>query len=128
MCIRDRKKALPHEELFIDIGARNKEEALELVKPGESACFATKFGRLGENIVKGKALDDRVGCEMCIRDSMGTVDVNISDSFTQAGINQVKHTIYMEIKTEVRIVIPFMEDIEEVNMRLPLADSVIRCV
>ena len=55
----DLKKALPHEELFIDIGARNKEEALELVKPGESACFTTKFDRLGENIVKGKALDDR---------------------------------------------------------------------
>lgn len=77
-------------------------------------------------MVSGLYLFSNLGPEIAVPlRPMGTVDVNISDSFTQAGINQVKHTIYMEIKTEVRIVIPFMEDIEEVNMRLPLADSVI---
>lgn len=56
---------------------------------------------------------------------MGAVDVQVSDSFTQAGINQVKHTIYMEVKAEVQIVIPFMEKAEEVELMLPIADAVI---
>lgn len=46
--------------LAIDIGARTKEEALERVHPGDAAVFATRFERLG-NVLRGKALDDRVG-------------------------------------------------------------------
>ncbi|MEA4891216.1 MAG: sporulation protein YunB [Peptococcaceae bacterium] len=77
-------------------------------------------------MISGFYLFSHLGPELTVPlNPMGTVDVNISDSFSQAGINQVKHTIYMEVKTEVQIVIPFMADVEEVELRLPIADSVI---
>lgn len=91
------KKALPHEELFIDIGARNKEEALELVKPGESACFTTKFGRLGENIVKGKALDDRVGCAVLLELLENTYECDFYGVFTvqeELGLRGAQAAVY----------------------------------
>lgn len=56
------KRALPHEELFVDIGAKDKEDALKYVTPGDRICFTTKFSLFGTDKVKGKALDDRIGC------------------------------------------------------------------
>ncbi|MCL4394329.1 MAG: M42 family metallopeptidase [Chloroflexi bacterium] len=50
------------DSLTIDIGAKTKEEALSAVKIGDYASFATKFGEIGDGLVKGKAFDDRTGC------------------------------------------------------------------
>ncbi len=50
------------EDLFIDIGAASREEALEMgVSVGIPAVFNGGFRYLGSAVV-GKALDDRVGC------------------------------------------------------------------
>jgi endoglucanase len=57
----ERKKALTIDELYIDIGAKNKEEAEKAVKPGDFVSFATEAETWGD-IFKGKALDDRAGC------------------------------------------------------------------
>ncbi len=48
--------------MFIDIGAKDREEAEKLVKVGDCAVFATEHAEVGTNRVKAKALDDRVGC------------------------------------------------------------------
>jgi putative aminopeptidase FrvX len=57
----ERKKALKSKDLYIDIGAKDKEEAESLVKIGDFATFDS-IGRLfGENLFKGKALDNRAG-------------------------------------------------------------------
>lgn len=53
---------LGHDELFIDIGALDKADAFKYVNVGDYAYFDTKFGFLGDGLVKGKALDDRIGC------------------------------------------------------------------
>ena len=50
------------EDLYIDIGALTKAEALEKVCPGEDVVFDTRFGEFGDGLLKGKALDDRAGC------------------------------------------------------------------
>ena len=63
----DRKTVLGHSELFVDIGAKDKDDALKYVKPGDRIGFATKFKRLGEKRVMGKALDDRVGCAILMQ-------------------------------------------------------------
>ena len=60
-----RKQVIAIEQLVIDIGATSKDEAQELVKVGDYAAFDTRFRILngdGLRTVKGKALDDRVGC------------------------------------------------------------------
>ncbi len=58
----ERGKLLPHEELFIDIGAQDKADAQKYVNVGEYVVFDTQFEAFGDGFVKGKALDDRVGC------------------------------------------------------------------
>jgi endoglucanase len=59
---KEREQVLDVESLTIDIGAKSREEAERWVKLGDYATFATTFGEMGDGILKGKALDDRVGC------------------------------------------------------------------
>ncbi|AZR72833.1 peptidase M42 [Anoxybacter fermentans] len=78
----ERKHAIPLDKLYIDIGAKNKEEAEKLVKIGDGAVFDTKFAEVGEGCVKGKAFDDRVGCSILIELLKRKYDVSIYAVFT----------------------------------------------
>ena len=49
-------------DLYIDIGAKDKNEAKSQVSLGEYAVFDTQFFNLENNAVAAKALDDRAGC------------------------------------------------------------------
>ena len=63
----ERKKVLTYDELFIDIGAENQEQAKKMgVKIGDPVGFDIKFAKVGKNIVIGKAFDDRVGCAVMV--------------------------------------------------------------
>ena len=55
-------------KLYIDIGAKSKEEAAALTSIGDYATFNSDFVLFGEdeNKVKCKALDDRMGCAVLI--------------------------------------------------------------
>lgn len=53
-------------DMYIDIGAANKEQALEFVKPGEFACFDSIFDVTENGMIRSKAIDDRVGCFILI--------------------------------------------------------------
>lgn len=48
--------------LYIDIGAKSKDEALSKVKLGDYATFDTCFEMMSEDTFKAKAIDDRSGC------------------------------------------------------------------
>lgn len=48
--------------LYIDIGAKDKDEAQEYVKIGDYATFDTSFEELSGDTFKAKAIDDRAGC------------------------------------------------------------------
>lgn len=48
--------------LFIDIGAKDREEAEGLVRLGDYAAFDTEFAEFGAGKIKAKAIDDRAGC------------------------------------------------------------------
>lgn len=50
------------DKLYIDIGAESKAQALGYVRPGDRAVFCAAFGRMGPDMVYGRALDDRAGC------------------------------------------------------------------
>lgn len=52
--------------LYIDIGASSKEEAEKMVKIGDTAVFLSDFVEFGNHKIKGKALDDRVGCAILL--------------------------------------------------------------
>ncbi len=54
------------DDLYIDIGCQSREDALKYVSPGDTAVFASDFIRLGDSKLKGKALDDRIGCAVML--------------------------------------------------------------
>ena len=63
----DEKTKIPDTDvLYIDIGASSKEEAEKLVKIGDTGVFLSQFKEFGDHKIKGKALDDRVGCAILI--------------------------------------------------------------
>ena len=63
----DERKKLPKaENLYIDIGASSKTEALEHIALGDRAVLCGDFEENEQNIIS-KALDDRVGCAVLIK-------------------------------------------------------------
>ncbi len=52
--------------MYIDIGAENKEDAEAVISLGDYACFRSDFVEYGDGFIKGKALDDRAGCAILI--------------------------------------------------------------
>ena len=58
----DRKNVLPIENLYVDIGAKDKAEAEAKCPKGTYITFDTDYVEFGEGCVSAKALDDRVGC------------------------------------------------------------------
>jgi putative aminopeptidase FrvX len=75
----ERKKIMTYDELFIDIGAQNKENVAEMgVKVGDPVTFDTKFSNAGNDVVIGKAFDNRVGCATMI-ETLKLLDKNKTD-------------------------------------------------
>ena len=58
-------KVVDSDSMFIDVGATSKDEAGKAAKVDDTAIFATKFAQSGD-IIKGKALDNRIGCAVLI--------------------------------------------------------------
>ena len=63
---KDEEKAPKMEDLFIDIGAKNKEDAEQVVVVGDLIGFETIYQEFGEDLVRAKALDDRAGCYILV--------------------------------------------------------------
>lgn len=56
---------------------------------------------------------------------LGSVNATIHDEFSEAGINQTKHTIMMDIVVDMGILLPFQATFTEVIDSLPIVESVI---
>lgn len=59
---RDNAKAI--DELYIDIGAKDKADALCHISPGDVVGFRSDYAEFGNDLVRAKALDDRIGCQV----------------------------------------------------------------
>ena len=63
----DEKTKIPSQDsLYIDIGASSKEEAEKYIKIGDTGVVLSDFVEFGDSKIKGKALDDRVGCAVLL--------------------------------------------------------------
>lgn len=103
----ERERAFTMQELLIDIGAKNKEEAERLVKLGEIAYFTTKYEEFGHDKAKAKALDDRVGCALAIRLLQTEVSFPLIVAFTvqeEVGLRGAGVATY-QIKPDVALVL-----------------------
>lgn len=53
-------------DIYIDIGAKDKDEALSHIQIGDYAAFDTEYADFGTDKIKAKALDDRIGCAVLL--------------------------------------------------------------
>lgn len=70
------------DDLYIDIGAKSKEEAMEYVRLGDSVWFESAFVEFGDGFVKAKALDDRAGCAILIEMIKSELECDMWFSFS----------------------------------------------
>ena len=63
----ERGKVPRLEEYYLDIGAKDKEEAESLVELGDFAVFDNECLEYGNGMLKAKAIDDRVGCAVMLK-------------------------------------------------------------
>lgn len=63
----DKNKPIKHDDMFIDIGARSKEEALAMASPGDAVIFEPNSGALAGAFYFGKAIDNRIGCYVLLK-------------------------------------------------------------
>ena len=63
----ERKQTIKYEDMFIDIGAKGKEDAQKRVEIGDPIVFDSGCGALHGNLYFGKAIDNRVGCYAMIK-------------------------------------------------------------
>jgi putative aminopeptidase FrvX len=62
----EKKKPVQYENMFIDIGASDKEDAEEMVNVGDPITIKQKFAELKNDLVMGNAMDNRVGCAIMV--------------------------------------------------------------
>ncbi|MGI6097937.1 MAG: M42 family metallopeptidase [Dethiobacteria bacterium] len=78
----ERKKTLKTNQLYIDIGAKGKEEAEKMVSLGDYAAFDTKVKEMGERCLCGKAFDNRAGCAVLVELLKRELPVELCAVFT----------------------------------------------
>ncbi len=83
----EREKIIRHEELFIDIGAKNEKEARKRIEIGDPIIFEPNFDRLNKNMYFGKAIDNRLGCYVLIK-AMERIPENINATIYAVGTAQ----------------------------------------
>ncbi len=80
---KDEEGNIPkNDELYIDIGAANKEEAEKAVSLGDYIVFESDFVEFGSGFIKSKAIDDRAGCAVLIDIIRSDIPYDCLFSFT----------------------------------------------
>lgn len=103
----EREKIVKDTNMYIDIGADSKEEALKYVEKGDYIAFDSKFEKLGGHRVKGKAFDNRVGVAILIEllKEEAEYDYYVSfNSFEEIGLKGAMTASY-HIKPDVALIL-----------------------
>lgn len=80
---KDEREHVPKvENLYIDIGAKDKDEAEKYVSVGDYCVFDSEYVEFGDGFIKAKALDDRVGCACLMSLAEGNFDFDLFLVFT----------------------------------------------
>lgn len=80
---RDEMKKVPKTDaLYIDIGAKNKEDAETLVTLGMYGSFVGDPEEFGNGLLKAKAIDDRIGCAIMLQLIKEELPMDVVFTFT----------------------------------------------
>lgn len=76
--------------------------------------------------VTGSKLFSSIGPDLPVRiTGIATPKINLEDSFVAAGINQIKHSIYIKAEVELQVAVPFNQDITTISTKMLLAEGII---
>lgn len=56
---------------------------------------------------------------------IGRVETSYSSTFESAGINQSRHKIYINLKTKLKVIVPFQSTETEVVHQIPISETII---
>jgi len=77
----DREKPVRVNDLFIDVGARSADDVSALgIRVGDPAVPAHPFERLSDDVIMGRAFDDRAGCALLVEALKGLRDKDPADT------------------------------------------------
>ena len=82
----------------------------QLMKTTKDKIYLPLGQLLGSQLLAGRGPDIPI-----VIVPVGTVESRVYDVFEEAGINQTRHKIYLEVKTMVRIVVPLLRSIVEIR-------------
>jgi endoglucanase len=117
----DRKRPVRVDDLFVDIGASSASEVSALGIGVGSPCVPSyPFERLSDDLVMGKAFDDRAGCTVaaCVLDALREVDheLTVVCAFTtseelglrgaRVAVNQVDPVIALALEGTTAVDVP----------------------
>ncbi len=81
MSAEERKKLPKEDSLYIDIGAKDEQQARQFVAEGDRAVIRGECIQVGEKLLS-KAIDDRIGCAILITLLCGESEYDFYASFT----------------------------------------------
>ena len=80
---REEEETVPKTDaLYIDIGAKDREEAEKLVPPGTYGSFVGPPQEFGQGFLKAKAIDDRIGCAIMLELLKEDLPLDVTFAFT----------------------------------------------
>jgi len=103
----EKEKTPDLDALFIDIGAKDKEEAETHVSLGDRAVFYSSYCEFGDGFLRGRALDDRVGCALLIELIQSELEYDTHFAFTvqeETGTTGAK-TAALQVGAEIGIAV-----------------------
>lgn len=79
----EEEKTVPKlDDMYIDIGAKDREAAEALVALGDLAAFESDAVEFGDGMLKAKAIDDRVGCAVMLKLLQEELPLDVTFAFT----------------------------------------------
>lgn len=93
----DKSKPLKASQLFIDIGANSREEAIKNVNIGDYACYVANVFDTSFNGIRAKSLDNRAGCNILMELIKQELRFDTYFAFTvqdKVGLNGLLTTLY----------------------------------
>ena len=126
----ERETAVPMDSLYIDIGAKDKEDALTRVSLGDRVSFQPLYKTFGSGLIRGKALDDRIGCAIMIGLIRSELEYDATFTFVvqeEVGLRGARAASY-SVNPEIAIVLEAttaadLPDVDEEKQVCKLGDG-----
>lgn len=130
--LEERKNVPAVNVMYIDIGAKSKGEAEAKVELGSYFAFDSTIYEFGDNMLKAKALDDRLGCAMMMELIKTDLEYDTYFSFNvqeETGLRGAMTSAYT-INPDVAVVLESttaadLADVEEHKKVCKLGDGVV---